>query len=159
MEPDITFDNLSTGAVSYFWTFGDGGSSNAFEPTHTYTDTGTYTVMLVVVNVYGCIDTVYKLVHIKPVFHMFIPNAFTPNQDGVNDHFYVVGEGIIATNICIFNRWGERIYQTNNNTKGWDGTIKDGARDAQQDVYVYDILVTDVFGKKHHEYGRVNLVR
>jgi len=159
LEPDISFDNLSTGAVSYFWTFGDGGSSNAFEPTHTYGDTGTFTVMLAVVNVFGCVDTVYKTVHIKPVFHMYIPNAFTPNQDGVNDHFYVAGEGIIAANICIFNRWGERIYQTNNNTRGWDGTIKDGQKVAQQDVYVYDIIVTDVFGQKHHEYGRVNLVR
>ena len=90
---------------------------------------------------------------------MWVPNAFTPNDDGVNDHFYVAGEGIVEAKISIYNRWGENIYQTTNNVEGWNGSVNRGSKPAQQDVYVYDILVTDVFGEKHQQYGRVTLIR
>ena len=159
LNPVINFDNYSTGGVTYFWSFGDGTTSTLYEPVHEYSDTGTYVVMLVVENVHGCLDTVYKTVRIIPIFSMWVPNAFTPNDDGVNDHFYVAGEGIVEAKISIFNRWGENIYQTTNNVEGWNGSVNRGSKPAQQDVYVYDILVTDVFGEKHQQYGRITLIR
>ena len=159
LNPVINFNNLSNGGNLYGWTFGDGGSSSTFEPTHTYPDTGTYVVTLLVQNSYGCIDTITQLVHIVPEFVMYVPNAFTPNEDGINDFFTISGIGIEEVTINIFNRWGENLYTTSNLREGWDGTLQKDNGKAQQDVYVYDIKVLDVFGKRHQQYGRVTLVR
>ncbi|MBL0343146.1 MAG: PKD domain-containing protein [Bacteroidetes bacterium] len=159
LHPVINFNNLSSGATSYSWTFGDGTGTSLFEPMHTYPDTGTYSVTLLVINSYGCIDTITQLVHIVPEFVMYVPNAFTPNSDGINDFFTIAGIGIKEVVINIFDRWGENVYTTSNLAKGWDGTVQKDNGTAQQDVYVYDIRVKDVFGKTHQQYGRVTLVR
>jgi len=159
LHPVIEFNNQSAGANIYAWTFGDGGSSTTFEPTHTYPDTGTYLVTLWVQNSYGCIDTVTHIIRIVPEFVMYVPNAFTPNSDGINDFFTISGIGIEEVTINIFNRWGENLYTTTNVAKGWDGSLQKDNGTAQQDVYVYDIRVVDVFGRRHQQYGRVTLVR
>jgi len=158
-NPTITFDNLSLGGTWYDWTFGDGGVSIVFEPVHTYSDSGSFPVVLIVTNNYGCKDTATKVVRIDPEVTVFIPTGFTPNGDGTNDFFNISGLGIVDVVLDIYNRWGERIYTTNDMERGWDGTyLKDGNR-AQEDVYVYDAYITDVFGKRFHKYGHVALVR
>jgi gliding motility-associated-like protein len=159
LNPLINFNNISIGAVSYSWTFGDGTSSNLAQPFHVYADTGTYPVMLIAINSFGCIDTVIQYIHIIPEVTLFVPNAFTPNNDGINDLFTVAGIGIEQLSLNIFNRWGENIYTTADVHKGWDGTIQKNNSKAQQDVYVYDVYATDVLGKSHHQTGRVTLVR
>ena len=116
--------------------------------------------MLTVQNSYGCIDTITQIVQVIPEFILYVPNAFTPNDDGVNDFFNVKGLGIEGVVLKIFNRWGENIYTTSDLDGGWDGTIqKNNGGEAQQDVYVYDVQVKDVFGKSHTQTGRVTLVR
>jgi gliding motility-associated-like protein len=158
-NPTITFDNLSIGGNWYDWTFGDGGVSTVFEPVHTYSDSGSFPVVLIVTNSYGCKDTAIKVVRIDPEVTVFVPTGFTPNGDGTNDFFNISGLGIVDVVLDIYNRWGERIYTTNDMERGWDGTyLKDGNR-AQEDVYVYDAYITDVFGKRFHKYGHVALVR
>jgi gliding motility-associated-like protein len=158
-NPTITLDNLSQGGSYYNWTFGDGGISPLFEPTHTYADTGSYSIVLVVANNFGCRDTAVQVIRIEPEVTVFIPTGFTPNGDGTNDYFNISGLGIVNVVLDIYNRWGERIFTTNDMEKGWDGTyMKDGNR-AQEDVYVYDAYITDVFGKRFHKYGHVALVR
>jgi gliding motility-associated-like protein len=159
LDPVINFNNYSQGGVTYNWTFGDGTGSVQFEPTHTYADTGTYVVTLLVMNSYGCIDTVRQTVVIVPEFTLYIPNAFTPNDDGVNDYFNIAGLGIVEVTLNIYNRWGENIYTSTGIEYGWDGTVQKDNSTAQQDVYVYDARVKDVFGRTHHQYGRVTLVR
>ncbi|MFM7055050.1 MAG: PKD domain-containing protein, partial [Bacteroidota bacterium] len=158
-NPAITLDNLSQGAVLYNWTFGDGGVSTLFEPVHTYADSGSYPIVLIATNNFGCKDTAVKVVRVNPEVTVFIPTGFTPNGDGTNDFFNISGLGIVDVVLDIYNRWGERIYTTNDMERGWDGTyLKDGNR-AQEDVYVYDAYITDVFGKRFHKYGHVALVR
>jgi len=158
-NPTITLDNLSQGAITYNWTFGDGGVSTLFEPVHTYADSGSYPIVLIATNSYGCKDTAVRVVRIDPEVTVFIPTGFTPNGDGTNDFFNISGLGIVGVVLDIYNRWGERIYTTNDMERGWDGTyLKDGNR-AQEDVYVYDAYITDVFGKRFHKYGHVALVR
>jgi gliding motility-associated-like protein len=159
LNPVINFNNHSSGGVVYAWNFGDGSGSNVFEPTHTYSDTGTYEVTLIVINSYGCIDTVRQLVQIIPEFVMYIPNAFTPNNDGINEFFNVAGLGIVEVTLNIYNRWGENIYTSYGLEGGWDGTVQKDNSKAQQDVYVFDARVKDVFGRTHQQYGRVTLVR
>lgn len=159
LDPVINFTNLSQGGVNYQWYFGDGSGSTQYEPTHAYSDTGTFVVTLIVENIYGCFDTITKNVVIIPVFTLYVPNAFTPNGDGTNDYFNVKGLGIEEVTLNIFNRWGENIYTSYGLEGGWDGTVQKDNTVAQQDVYVFDARVLDVFGKTHHQYGRVTLVR
>ncbi|HEX5001054.1 MAG TPA: PKD domain-containing protein [Bacteroidia bacterium] len=157
--PVITFGNNSSGANTWNWTFGDGTGSVNWEPVHTYPDTGWYQVLLTVVNTFGCIDTMTQMVYIMPEFTLYIPNAFTPNHDGVNDYFNISGIGIVTATTNIYNRWGENIYTFDLKSGGWDGSVQKDNSVAQEDVYVYDSIVMDVFGKTHRHNGTVTLVR
>ena len=106
MEPLVTFNNISS-AGSYQWNFGDGVTSNNMQPTHTYGDTGTFTVQLIVTTQHGCVDTAYSTIYISDVFSIYVPNAFTPNGDGRNETFTPVVMGYDYYEFWIFDRWGE----------------------------------------------------
>ncbi len=160
LHPEFNFINQSTGALMYHWTFGDGASSIQFEPNHVYADTGNYMVTLWVVNSYGCRDTVQHPVRVEPEFHWWIPNAFSPNEDGVNDGFNVTGISIVDVKLSIFNRWGDQIfYSEGRNNRDWDGSVVGMPDKAQEGVYVYQVVVKDVWGKTHEKVGQVYLVR
>jgi gliding motility-associated-like protein len=154
----IQFENYSLGTDIYKWIFADGNSSDLFEPLHLYNDTGTYIVKLYNETVNGCLDSSENPVRINPVIHFTIPNAFTPNGDGINDVFNWDGYGIVTTNyeFYIFNRWGELIFKTNE-FKAWDGCVN--SHQAQEDVYVYKVYYQDVFEKNHKITGIVTLIR
>ncbi len=159
--PTFEFQNLSTGGNTYNWTFGDGGNSTAYEPTHSYPDTGWYHVTLWVTNSFGCWDSISKNVYVEPLFEFYIPNAFTPNADGSNDGFNVKGIYIVNVDMNIYNRWGDLIYHSaGRDNADWDGSVQGHCNGpASEGVYVYDISVKDVWGKTHQQYGHVNLVR
>ena len=86
----------------------------------------------------------------------FIPNAFSPNGDGYNDYFFVVGRGIVHIECTIYNRWGEKLYQAED-FKQWDGRYQDVI--VQNGPYIYMMTITDNKGLKHHYKGEVNVVR
>ncbi len=157
LQPVITFNNQTTGGIIYQWTLGDGGVSTEFEPVHAYHDTGTYNITLWTQNSFGCIDTASGWVHIGPIFTVYIPNTFTPNEDGRNEVFNLKGIGIIAVELDIWDRWGEHIYHGTD--KGWDGSVKGSSTMAQQGVYIYQFRIKDVFKQEHAMNGRVNLIR
>ena len=158
--PTFDFQNLSFGASTYSWTFGDGGNSTAYEPSHSYPDTGWYHVTLWVTNSYGCSDSISKNVYVEPIFEFYIPNAFTPNADGTNEGFNIKGIYIVNVDLNIYDRWGQLIYHSEGKDNAdWDGSVRNHSQPAQQGMYVYDISVKDVWGKTHQQYGQVNLVR
>ena len=160
LDPNFSFINLSSGALTYAWTFGDGGSSTLFEPLYTYRDTGDYTVTLWVTNAYGCRDSVSHPVRVDPIFSFYVPNAFTPNGDGNNEGFNVSGEYIADVELSIFNRWGEQIFfSAGRNNAPWDGSVAGASMPAQEGVYVFQVRVTDVWGQIHEKVGHVSLVR
>jgi gliding motility-associated-like protein len=88
---------------------------------------------------------------------VFIPNSFSPNGDGNNDVFQVYGEGIKTVDLKIFNRWGELIYETNNQFNGWDGTYKGVLQNPG--VYVYEVVITYLDDKKISKNGSLTLIR
>ena len=94
----------------------------------------------------------------KP-YTFYIPNAFTPNGDGVNDEFFGKGENIVNYDMWIFDRWGTMIFHGNDINVKWDGRINGAGDIAQQDVYVWKVRLTDVFNKKHDYIGTVTLVK
>ncbi|MBK7856778.1 MAG: PKD domain-containing protein [Bacteroidetes bacterium] len=157
LQPLISFDNQTTGGNLYWWNFGDGGTSSLMNPSHAYGDTGTYTVNLYTVNSFGCEDTAIRTVVILPVWTVYIPNAFTPNNDGTNEVFTIKGIGIIDYNLRVWDRWGELIFEGDN--RPWDGSVKQTEVYAKKDVYVYQVVLKDVFGVTHHRKGTVTLIR
>jgi gliding motility-associated-like protein len=157
-NPRIQFTDLSSINVNYWdWDFGDGNSTNITSPQHIYGDTGIYPVVLLVSTPFGCLDTAVYEVVVKPTFTFYIPNTFTPNNEGHNETFYGQGTGISAYSMMIFDRWGEMIFESNDRDYHWDGSV-DGHQ-VQQGVYVYVFALTDWDGEIHHFNGHVNLMR
>ena len=164
LDPTITMNNQSSSDVNYWhWNFGDNTtlSPTTSSPVHVYskTDTGSYLATLIVHNANGCYDTVAHEIFIGPAFTFFIPNAFTPNGDGTNDYFFGSGTGIIKYDLWIFDRWGNMIFHGDALNDKWDGKANGGASEAQIDVYIWKVTLTDVFNKKHDYIGTVTLVK
>lgn len=128
LEPDVTFDNTSTGAVNYIWDFGDGSpQSNDVNPSHTFPDNATtgYPVWLYAYSPIGCVDSTLTVIEVDEVIIFYIPNTFTPDDDEFNQIFQPVftsGFDPFDFNLKIYNRWGQLIFESNNADEGWDGT-------------------------------------
>lgn len=133
----ITFQNLTTGGVTYQWTFGDGNASTMVHPNNTYIVPGTYMVTLIATNQLGCKDTVMKPITIAPEYYIYVPNAFTPDGNRLNNYFSASTVNIASLNVKIFDRWGEKIFESDDVDFAWDGTYKGQA--VQDNVYVYKI--------------------
>jgi gliding motility-associated-like protein len=162
----INFTDLSGGnPVIWTWNFGDpstsSDSSSQQNPQYTYSNEygSIYPVYMQVTNQYGCVDDTTIEVIVEPDFTFFIPNAFTPNGDGVNDGFFGTGIGINTYQIWVFDRWGNMIFESNDMNKAWDGRVQGHPDICQQDVYVWKVVLTDVFNKKHTYVGHVSLVK
>jgi gliding motility-associated-like protein len=158
-RPHISFFEQASGESSYRWDFGDGSFSNEPNPQHIYATAGNYEVCLVVTSPFGCSDTICRSVIVEEGFAFYIPNAFTPDGDGLNEYFGGSGIGITAYNLRIFDRWGNTLFSSDDMYKPWDGRANGGADVAQNDVYVYLVTLKDVFGKEHKYIGRVTLIR
>jgi gliding motility-associated-like protein len=157
-DPRIWFTDLSSENVTgWDWTFGDGGTSIQQNPMHTYQDSGSYPIELFVRTAFGCLDTAQFAVDVRPAFTFYIPNTFTPNNDGENEFFFGQGTGIATYQIQIFNRWGEMLFESNDIDFPWDGTFR--GQQVQVGVYLYMFTVVDWDGEPHYYKGHVNLMR
>ncbi|MEI6851348.1 MAG: PKD domain-containing protein [Bacteroidota bacterium] len=163
LEPTVFFNDQSVGASGWNWYFGDTNSlnnnSNNENPIHTYSDTGSYTITLVAITEHGCTDTIQQNIYVDPNVSYYIPNAFTPNDDGKNHNFVGYGEGInwSTFEMRIYDRWGRIICYTNDNETGWDGTSK--GKKVSAGVYTYTISFIDIKFKEHKYKGTVVLVK
>jgi gliding motility-associated-like protein len=161
-NPEISFTNTSTNAVSWSWFFGDNTEllNSTVNPVHAYESGGDYCINLIAFNQHGCSDRATACLKIEPDFTFFVPNAFTPGTTrGVNDFFTGYGTNIDKFEMWIFDRWGEKIYHTTDIHTGWDGKAKGGSSISKQEVYVYKIEVTDFRGNLHKYVGHVTLLK
>ncbi|MGZ3864546.1 MAG: PKD domain-containing protein [Bacteroidia bacterium] len=163
LDPHIQFTNASTGAVisSYTWTLGDTAHtvSNAQNPSFIYSAVGSYDVMLIVTSNHGCVDSTIKIVKIDDEFMIYVPNAFSPNGDGINETFFAKGEGIKEFKMWIFDRWGQLIYFTNDIYKGWDGRMHNKGEVLLEDVYVWKIECKTTRNESKMLRGHVSLIK
>lgn len=160
LESVISFTNTSSGATAWNWDFGDQTTSLSADPEpHSYNDTGSFIITLIVSNSSPCYDTTSLELIVEPDWSLFIPNAFTPNGDGVNDVFQGYGNGILFYEMSIFDRWGNNVFYTKTFNEPWKGKTKNGNEDALSDVYVYSVNIKDVKGKNHYFRGIVTLQR
>ncbi len=154
---EVTFTNTSQGAVSYLWEFGDGTTSTETHPTHTYTVSGTYLACLTAYNAYGCPAKTCEIIQVDLIPIVDVPNAFSPNGDGVNDILYVRGQDVLTLDFRVFNRWGELVFQTNNLSQGWDGLYKGVPQ--EMDVYAWMLSARFSNNKSVTKSGNVTLLR
>lgn len=165
LDPTVSFISNSPNATSWSWNFGDPNSPNNTStlenPDHTYSEPGTYCVSLFVQNGSGCVDTTEYCVIVEEEFAFFVPDAFSPNGDGLNDDFMGKGNGILDFKMSIYDRWGNLVYSTQDITKGWNGSIQNNGEICQMDVYVYNITLREGTNwLKYHNYiGKVTLVK
>lgn len=156
-----TFSNFSSpDAVRFKWLFGDGDSlitTSRLPILHQYNSTGTFTACLVAYNSAGCADTFCLSVRTLITPLLDVPNAFTPGRFGKNSIIKVEGFGIGKMAFSIYNRWGQKIFETNNRSEGWDGTFRGTPQ--PMDVYVYTLNVEFTDGTKIKKQGDITLIR
>lgn len=158
IKPRFEFTDLSSENVTNWdWSFGDGTYSDDQNPVHYYSAVGTYPVGLIVETQFGCLDTVGLEVKVEPIFTFYIPNSFTPNADGINDEFFGTGEGYDLYSMYIYNRWGELIFESNDDQYHWDGSFK--GKQVQLGTYAYRFYIIDWQGHDHQYEGHVTLHR
>jgi gliding motility-associated-like protein len=156
LQPEINFINTSEDAVPFLWEFGDSNFSVESDPSHIYDYPGIYSVMLIVNDLNGCKDSIIKHITMYYDFVLYVPTAFTPNNDGDNDTFGPSGlrmEKYISYDFQVYNKWGERIFETTDINQMWSGA------DFPAEVYNWILIITDELGKVRKENGLVTLIR
>jgi gliding motility-associated-like protein len=154
------FTNLSTNAVKYKWDFGDGDTlltTDLLPVSHLFNFTNTYTVCLIAFNVNGCTDTSCQQVSALIAPLADVPNAFSPNGDGINDVISVRGYGISKMTWNIFNRWGQLVFRSTSLNNAWNGRYKGALQ--PQDVYAYTLDITFTDNTVYRKKGDITLLR
>lgn len=159
----VNFINESSGAASYFWLFNNEDVATAENPSYTYRDLsscGTITNSLRVVSVDGCIDSTSSTLETLGELAFFVPTAFSPDGDGVNDVFMPTYTDLddIGYSFTIFDRWGTIVFETDQITNSWDGTKNNKLLD--QGVYVYRIQTKTFCSTEEQLFkGHVTLIK
>jgi gliding motility-associated-like protein len=155
----VRFTNTTTNADTYLWNFGDETTGTDASPAHAYTKAGVYTVTLYADNQYGCSDSLtrtdYITVNERPI--VFIPNVFSPNGDGANDKLQVFANTVKFYEFKIFNRWGEKVFESNNVNDSWDGSFK--GKDCQPGVYSYHLSIVFDDNSNRSMKGTITLIK
>jgi len=155
-EAPVQFINHSFAYQNLLWQFGDGDSSTDENPVHAYESLYFMTVCLEASND-ACADTICKNIFISFNGLVGVPNAFSPNGDGINDVVKVEGRGIVELVFRIYNRWGEKVFETHDKNIGWNGIYKGVLQ--EMEVYTYAVEAKLVDGKIVPLKGNITLLR
>jgi gliding motility-associated-like protein len=167
-DTEIEFYNTSFGnIVEYFWVFDEDyelGTSTEQNPIFEFPIGvgGLYPVTLTVTDVNGCTDMATRIIDIDDFFNFYIPNSFTPNQDGVNDVFFAQGTDINPArfNIQVFNRWGEKVFESEDMTEVWNGNHQVGGYYVEDGVYIWKCVFWSLTTPERYEMmGNVTVIR
>ncbi len=156
---DIQFIDQSNGAVNWIWQLDQNVRSNLQNPTWRYNEEGSYDVVLVVADAYGCQDSTTIQIVIDGEMEIWIPDAFSPNGDGINDVFKPSGNGygLEGYEMVIYDRWGQIVFTSSLFNVGWDGKMKGVVLDING-VFVYRIVIYDYKGKMFIYKGHVTIL-
>ena len=163
----VNFNNLSEGASSYVWDFGDSSPySYEVDPSHEFIASDDFNELYFQVILYAysennCVDTATAYINYDPSIIYYVPNAFTPDGDDHNNYFKpVFGSGYTYDkySFMIFDRWGELIFEANDIAEAWDGTYK--GKKCQDDVYIWKLVIQrSNNAEKFMDVGHVTLIR
>lgn len=160
LESWLYLKNTSDNFIWCLWALGDGEYSNEISPMHHYADTGHFRIVLYIESDQGCKDTASRDIFIKESVTFYAPNAFTPNSNGINEIFRVFATGVDLSTfqMVIYDRWGKKVFESTDISKGWAGTI-DGKTIKDSNVFTWMVTYNDVFGKYHSYKGSVLLIK
>ena len=144
-------ETVNGDSIVYFFSDGDKSISEDFE--HKFLDSGRYEIKQWVSSRFGCLDSTTKEIYISFAYNLYIPNAFTPSGDGLNDGFKPIGLGMKTYEMSIYNRWGEKVFESTTDQPEWDG------KDALPGYYLYHIRAFDFRNNVHFYKGSVYLIR
>ncbi len=168
---EINFRNNSSNATRYLWDFGDGESSEVYEPTHHYSSLGEYDISLQVWSENGCSDSllVQKGITIVQDCRLLFPTGFVPDKSGPSGGYYYLTKqednntifhplhrNIDEYELRIYNRWGEMVFISRDINIGWDGYYKQKL--APQDTYLYIVKSKCSMGKEISTTGSITLI-
>ena len=166
LNPNVNFTNSSSSdVVIWNWSFGENGelgTSSETDPSLVFPDAepGTYPVQLITENANDCSDTSMLYVVVDGVYNFYMPSAFTPDGDGINDYFFPLGESVSEQGyeLRVFNRWGDVVFFSEDMSGKWDGTDNSGP--VEVGVYVWIVKTVDDITGRFREYtGHVSLIR
>lgn len=166
LQGTASFINLSSDdAILFDWEFPGVGQSTDFEPTIEFPgiDGTDWLACLRVENIHGCPDTVCKTIQMFSEVLVYVPTSFTPDNDGINEVFRpVIGGGITAEHyeFSVWNRWGERIFVTNDPNEAWTGGVERGDYYVQIDAYIWKVKYRELeTGNDRELQGHVVVIR
>jgi gliding motility-associated-like protein len=154
-DPRVTVKSLATKQSGCKYLISDGTEFNTCDFEYAFKDSGTYTITMIVFTDKGCMDTLVSEFRVHP---FFVPNVFTPNNDGRNDFFGPVATEVTGMEMSIYNRWGKLLYFTGDLNGQWDGTIQQTGEKATEGVYFYQIRL-NAFNTSFNFTGHVTLIR
>ena len=159
LNSEITFTNTSEGSNYFQWDF-DNGLTNSEDNivSVSFLDTGIYSVLLFIENEFNCTDKKIYDINVIEQMSVYIPNAFSPNGDGINEVFEVQAIGVNEFEMQVFDRWGSIIFNSSNKDYGWDGRSFSG-EEFNNGTYMYHVYLTDVNGKPWVYNGEINLLK
>ena len=163
-HPTVNFIDNSKRAAFWAWEFGkDGALGNTLgeKASFTFPDTGQVEVQLAIMHYYGCEDTIVKMVDVVPRITYTLPNAFTPNGDGLNDVYRGGGyfRGITDFEMTIWDRYGGVVFYTEDPMEAWNGRDHNTGNVLQHGSYVCIVRYTDPRGTRHEVKGFATLIR
>lgn len=155
---DLHLTDQSSGGTGWLWNDGRSNSAGGSSVVFSYKDSASVKITLLVSNAQGCTDTVSKWVYINPVVILHIPTGFSPNGDQLNDVFIPQGaERVKQYYLVIFNRWGEKVFETTRSDAFWDGNFS--GKELPAGAYPYFLELTDYAGNRIQRKGAVQLIR
>ncbi len=160
LESWVAFNNLSDNTYWSYWALGDGEYSTETEPMHHYLDTGNFHIVLYIETEHGCRDTVSHDILVRESITFYAPNAFTPDENGINEEFLVKGTGVDYStfHMMIYDRWGKQVFESDDIYKGWDGKIN-GNLVRESEVFTWVVTYKDILQRKKKHTGTVLLIR
>ena len=158
LSPEINFYNHSKDATFFMWNFDNGEYSSEENPIVSFYNPQIYNVVLRATNEIGCSSEMIKTVQINPEYTFFIPDAFTPDGDGLNDVFEAQGNRISSFEMQVFDRWGGIVFSSASIELGWDGNNSSGEQ-LRDGIYLYHIALYDLNERLWVYNGELKLMR
>lgn len=155
--PDFEITDQAFGAIDWMYVFSNGDTLNFREGPFKYTQSGWTRITQIIHNEYGCPDTISKFIYIDPVTTIYVPNAFTPNGNLINEIWQPIVNDVLEYSVFVYNRWGNLIWRSEDRNEGWDGTFR--GQKCPVDVYVYKIYYKGLDHIVRSIVGHVTLVR
>ena len=149
----VTFTDQSSGATSWEWNLPHGFFTSQQPSVWVSNDTGTWPIQQIVGNTFNCFDTFNSIVRVGIGYYLHIPNAFTPDNNGLNEAWRPSLRGIKSYKLQIYNRWGQLVFKTDNPQAGWNG------EGAPQGTYIVEISLINAYDERVTEKGTIILLR